>query len=82
MMFDLAKQLVRVHGARVVHRDLKPGNALWMLQTQTWKLIDFGIACPAGEESPPKCSLAYAPPEVRRSCETEPSHADGRSRLD
>ena len=44
MFFDVAKQLVRLHRAGHVHRDLKPANLLWMLQTQCWKLIDFGIS--------------------------------------
>ena len=26
----------------------EPDNALWMLQTQNWKLIDFGIAAQTG----------------------------------
>ena len=39
---------MRLHQAGYVHRDIKPSNALWMLQTQAWKLLDFGIACKAG----------------------------------
>ena len=26
----------------------RPDNTLWMLQTQNWKLIDFGIAAQKG----------------------------------
>lgn len=48
MFYDVTRQLVRVHAADVVHRDLKPGNVLWMLQTQQWKLIDYGIAARCG----------------------------------
>ena len=34
-------------GARE-HDCAEPDNALWMLQTQNWKLIDFGIAAQTG----------------------------------
>lgn len=48
MCYDVARLLVHVHKAGIVHRDIKPANVLWMLQSQTWKLIDYGIAAPAG----------------------------------
>ncbi|MEV0322393.1 protein kinase [Streptomyces sp. NPDC050658] len=38
----LARALAAVHGARVLHRDLKPGNVL--LTPEGPRLIDFGIA--------------------------------------
>jgi serine/threonine protein kinase len=48
MFHDLAGQLAALHAGGYVHRDLKPDNALWMLQSQEWKLIDFGIAAAIG----------------------------------
>ena len=37
---------------------------LYLLQTTQWKLLDLGIAGTAGTLLPPRCTLAYAPPEV------------------
>lgn len=48
MVLDVAAQLAKVHDAGLVHRDIKPGNVLFMLRTQAWRLIDFGIAATAG----------------------------------
>jgi serine/threonine protein kinase len=64
MFHDLASQLVVLHGAGYVHRDLKPDNIIWMLQTQVWKLLDFGIAASAGvpprpASTPSVCCAAY-----------------------
>ena len=48
MFHDLASCLAIVHGAGRVHRDVKPDNCMLMLQTQCWRLIDYGIAAAAG----------------------------------
>jgi serine/threonine protein kinase len=42
----LAQGLAAIHGAGVLHRDLKPGNV--MVLTGSPKIIDFGIAQEAG----------------------------------
>ena len=47
MFNSCAALLATLHAAGQVHRDLKPDNVLLMLQTQNWRLIDFGIAAPA-----------------------------------
>lgn len=52
MLHDLAECLDVVHNFGKVHRDLKPGNALLMLQSQCWRLIDFGIAAETGAKEP------------------------------
>lgn len=40
---DLTRGLEAVHRQGILHRDLKPGNAMWM-EDGTVKLLDFGLA--------------------------------------
>jgi serine/threonine protein kinase len=47
-----------------VHRDIKPGNIMWLPRQNRWTLIDFGCAARIGEEANIGYSLAYAAPEV------------------
>jgi serine/threonine protein kinase len=49
---EVANLLKQVHAANYAHRDLKPDNVLLLLQTQAWRLIDFGIAAPLGTLAP------------------------------
>jgi hypothetical protein len=48
MIRDVAELLATLHAGGHVHRDIKPDNILLMLQTQVWRLIDFGISGPCG----------------------------------
>ncbi len=43
---QIAEALEKAHGAGIIHRDLKPGNI--MLSKSGAKLLDFGLAKPAG----------------------------------
>jgi serine/threonine protein kinase len=54
LMHDVATHIAMLHETGHCHRDLKPDNVLLMMQSQVWKLIDFGIAAPIG--APPCCS--------------------------
>jgi len=49
---DICKAVQRIHAAKVVHRDLKPGNFL-IMQDGTVRLSDFGTARMLGDSSKP-----------------------------
>lgn len=69
----LAQSLDHIHQAGLIHKDINPANIVYNAQTQTLKLIDFGIAStnqsqfkiPDGVSSPPEFAgtLAYLAPE-------------------
>lgn len=46
---DMMKQLLSaisfIHSEGIAHRDIKPGNIMYVEPTNTFFLIDFGIAC-------------------------------------
>jgi serine/threonine protein kinase len=48
MVESLARMLATLHAAELVHRDLKPDNALYLLQSAQWRLLDLGIVARAG----------------------------------
>jgi serine/threonine protein kinase len=48
MMYEIARLLQFVHGAGRVHRDVCPDNVLLMVQSQAWRLSDFGVSTPLG----------------------------------
>ncbi|MFJ9950074.1 protein kinase [Kitasatospora sp. NPDC091207] len=54
--------LAAAHRAGVVHRDYKPANVLVDV-AGTSKLVDFGIAVPAGDDRDVSGTPAYMPPE-------------------
>lgn len=48
MLDGLAALVQRLHAGGRVHRDLKPDNALLLLNTASWCLLDLGIVSQAG----------------------------------
>ena len=48
VMMHIAHKLEGLHEAGWVHRDLKPGNAIWLPSSNSWTLIDFGSAARTG----------------------------------
>jgi serine/threonine protein kinase len=64
MMHQLALRLRDLHELGFVHRDLKPGNVMWLPRENRWTVIDFGCAARTGEHARLGFSLVYAAPEV------------------
>ena len=61
---QVASCLAELHGQGWVHRDLKPGNIMYLPRTASWTLIDFGLAARIEETACLGFTLAYAAPEV------------------
>lgn len=58
MVENVARLLAVLHESGRVHRDLKPDNVLYLLQSTKWCLLDLGIVAPAGAESLVHCCMA------------------------
>ena len=55
--------LAAAHAVGIIHRDLKPENLL-IDRYRRWRIADFGIANPAGEETTGASGTpAFSPPE-------------------
>jgi serine/threonine protein kinase len=53
VMYHIAQRMAEFHAAGYVHRDLKPGNVMWLPRTNRWTVIDFGCAAQQGCGPPP-----------------------------
>ena len=67
VLTHVAERLKDLHAAGYVHRDIKPGNIMWLPRKNRWTLIDFGCAAPSDSRAPTGFSLVYAAPEVIRA---------------
>jgi serine/threonine protein kinase len=54
---NIAQRMAEYHAARYVHRDLKPGNVMWLPRTNRWTVIEFGCAARRGCGAP--CTLYH-----------------------
>ena len=64
VVYHIAQRLAELHASRQVHRDLKPGNVMWLPRRNRWTLIDFGCCAASGGPAPLCYTLRYAAPEV------------------
>ena len=67
MLCHAAGCLRVLHGAGYVHRDVKPGNLMWMSRKKHWTLIGFACATAANSKAPLAYNVSYAAPEVLRA---------------
>jgi predicted ATPase/serine/threonine protein kinase/GAF domain-containing protein len=78
----LASALAEAHGVGVVHRDLKPSNVMLTAGEPGLKLLDFGIARLAGDDSEPQLTatgqLIGTPDFMAPEQFLNPDHVDGR----
>lgn len=64
VLLHVALRLRDMHQDGFVHRDIKPGNIMFLPRKNSWTVIDFGCTGRTGEPSPLSFTVQYAPPEV------------------
>lgn len=64
VVHHICECLMDLHTAGYAHRDIKPGNIMWLPSQNRWTLIDFGCATPLGTIAGKAFTLPYAAPEA------------------
>jgi serine/threonine protein kinase len=67
VLSHIAERLKDLHEAGYAHRDIKPGNIMWLPRKKRWTLIDFGCAARIGTKARTGFSLYYVAPEALRA---------------
>jgi eukaryotic-like serine/threonine-protein kinase len=67
VLAHVATRLRDMHAAGYVHRDIKPGNIMYLPRKNRWTVIDFGCTAKAGCSAPLSFTLHFSPPEVVRA---------------
>ena len=70
---ELCEALVAVHDAGVVHRDIKPANVFVCDAGSSIKLLDFGLASHAGDETIRSDEIVGSPYTMAPECFTDPA---------
>ena len=48
VLSHLLERVSALHQLGLIHRNLKPGNFLWLPERESWTLIDYGCASDIG----------------------------------
>ncbi|WP_455210994.1 protein kinase domain-containing protein [Kaarinaea lacus] len=76
----VAEALDYAHQQNVVHRDIKPGNIIYDIQTSNLKVTDFGIAC-LTDNSRTRTGTVLGSPSYMSPEQLSGDQVDGRSDL-
>ena len=82
VLSHLSARLADMHEAGYVHRDLKPGNVMWLPRENRWTVIDFGCAARTGHRAALAFTLTYAAPEVVRAFVAQERQAEAAPAVD